>query len=153
MKDKALSQFSEAEKNINKDFYPYQIDRLSFEIINSIDEEELIRKRKSNYLILSSGLKEVSYLQHTFLKEDDNTCPMFFPVLIEKELRNAVRGKLAEQGIYCPIHWPIPPQIGTDVISSTKEIYEQVLSIPCDQRYDQEDIKKVLTVFNSIHLR
>ncbi|GKW45331.1 DegT/DnrJ/EryC1/StrS family aminotransferase [Planococcus sp. NCCP-2050] len=151
LKDKALSQFSEAEKNINNDFYPYQIDRLSFEIINSINEEELIRKRKHNYLILTSSLKEVSYLQHVTLKNDDNTCPMFFPVFIEGELRNMVRSKLAEQGIYCPIHWPIPPQIDTDTISATKRIYEHILSIPCDQRYDGKDMERILTVLKSIY--
>ncbi|WP_203332248.1 DegT/DnrJ/EryC1/StrS family aminotransferase [Planococcus beigongshangi] len=150
LKSRALSQFSEAENNLDEDFYPYKIDSLSYEIINTINEEELIRKRRQNYLILYNGLKEIPYLHHPSLPLDENTCPMFFPVLIEKEYRTVVRGKLAEQGIYCPIHWPVPPQINTDIMDTTKSIYDRILSIPCDQRYGEEDMERIVTVLKCI---
>lgn len=148
-KELSLSQFSEAEGYLNMDSYPYRMDKLSVDILSTLNEEDLIMKRKDNYLILSNGIKNINYLQPLFENMDEKCCPMFFPILL-KENRNSIRSKLAEQDIYCPIHWPLPQQVDIDELTSTLSIYNSILSIPCDQRYGREDMERIITVINSI---
>ena len=149
IKELSLSQFSEAEGYLNLDSSPYRMDKLSVEILNTLNEEELIRKRKDNYMILSNGIKNINYLQPLFETIDEKCCPMFFPILL-KENRSSIRSKLAEQDIYCPIHWPLPPQIDINVLGNTVSIYNNVLSIPCDQRYEIKDMNRIIAVLKSI---
>lgn len=48
--------------------------------------------------------------------------------------------------IYCPIHWPIPKQLSQQISTETKDIYHTILSIPCDQRNNIEDMKHIISV-------
>lgn len=149
LKEIFLRQFSEAESWLNKNFLPYRIDSLSLDIINTLNAEDLVNKRKENYKTLSDGLKNIDYLQPLFRDIDEKICPMFFPILL-KEKRNRVRNILAKQGIYCPIHWPLPEQVDIDELTSTLSIYNSILSIPCDQRYGREDMERIISIINSI---
>ena len=149
LKELSLNQFSEAESYLDTDSSPHRIDKLSADILSTLNEEELIMKRKENYMILRNGIKNTDYLQPLFRDIDEKICPMFFPILL-KEKRSSIRKKLAEQKIYCPIHWPLPQQVNIDELTSTLNIYNSILSIPCDQRYGREDMERIILVINSI---
>lgn len=151
-KNIALRQFAEAESILDEDFSPYRIDTLSTEIISTLNVEELIMKRKENYFTLCNGVKYIDTLEPLIEKVDGDICPLFFPVLIKKEDRSRIRSKLAEQGVYCPIHWPLPQQLKSETLKTTMNIYTRILSIPCDQRYDTKDMKRIISVLQSIQL-
>lgn len=149
LKNLFLSQFSDAEILLDKDINPYCIDSISIKLINSLDVDELVNKRRENYKVLLEGLKDISYLETPFKHLTINECPMFYPVIIKKN-RNDVRKQLIDERIYCPVHWPIPDQIiGTDLFS-TLEIYNTILSIPCDQRYGLDEMDRVISVLKTI---
>jgi dTDP-4-amino-4,6-dideoxygalactose transaminase len=149
LKSLFLSQFSDAEILLDKDLNPYCIDSLSLKLINSLDVDELVNKRRENYNALLDGLQDISYLDTPFKHLTTNECPMFYPVIIQKN-RNDVRKKLIDERIYCPVHWPIPDEIKRTDLFSTLELYNTILSIPCDQRYGLEEMDRVISVLKTI---
>jgi hypothetical protein len=54
--------------------------------------------------------------------------------------------RLAERGIFCPIHWPRPPQLPVHI-----EFRKDLLSIPIDHRYNADDMRFVANAVNACH--
>ena len=139
--------FDKAENILNDDVMSYLIDNVSHSLINELDTSELIKKRRKNFIFLSNTLKEVEGIKPVFKKIPDAICPLFFPVYIEKG-RKKFKDFLISKSIYCPIHWSIPRQINISNYLLSKKIYNSILSIPCDQRYDVEDMRRIVDVIN-----
>jgi len=149
LKKQYLDLFTKAEKFLENDLAPYDIDALSKELISALDVKKLIEKRQFNFKLLADGLKGLEYIEPVFDGLPENICPLSFPVYI-KEKRNAIRQKLIEQKIYCPIHWPVPEQI--DDLKNTGKIYSTALSIPCDQRYGASDMERVVEAIQGLKI-
>lgn len=149
LKDKFLNQFSIAEEILDNDLKPYRIDKVSSQLVRNLDYNQLVRKRKENYLHLLRNIKKSDFLQPLFPSINDDVCPLFFPIVI-KEDRNKIKKKLIEEEIYCPIHWPIPVQINMNLFENSRKLYNTELSIPCDQRYDISDMDKIINIINQL---
>jgi hypothetical protein len=79
----------------------------------------------------------------------DKAVPLFVPIFFDAtEHRNAVRKKLIEAQIYCPIHWPKPAMIPADF--EANKIYDTELSLICDQRYNLDDMDRLVTLINNL---
>lgn len=76
----------------------------------------------------------------TELKETD--CPLFVPILVPDRRRGEIRRYLIGKDIYCPIHWPVSEDHKLD--SKMKRIYEQELSLVCDQRYTEKNMGRMV---------
>lgn len=148
LKSLFLNQFSEAEILLDNDLKPYGVDDFSNNLINSLDVNKLISKRRENFKELLEGLESITYLDSPFKKLTINECPLFYPVMI-KSNRDDLRKKLIDEKIYCPIHWPIPEQIKETNLCNNLDIYNSILSIPCDQRYGKAEMEKIITIFKS----
>lgn len=46
------------------------------------------------------------------------------------------------KNIYCPVIWPIP-QEAKNVCAVSEYTAENMLALPCDQRYDAKDMKYI----------
>ena len=55
---------------------------------------------------------------------------------MEKEKRDVLRKYLIENKIYLPVHWPQEEKINN--------IFENELSLICDQRYDKSQIEEYI---------
>ncbi|CAM5183460.1 hypothetical protein UACE39S_05380 [Ureibacillus acetophenoni] len=139
-----LQQFNDAEQLL-EDMKCYQIDPLSLTLLNSLDVDYLVNKRRQNYQVLLDGLSDLNYLSTPVKDLKDDMCPIFFVVNINKD-RDLIRKKLIDEKIYCPIHWPIPKQLCEQISTETKDIYYTTISIPCDQRNNIEDMKHIISV-------
>ena len=71
---------------------------------------------------------------------NDIDCPLFVPIIIKNGKRDYYRKKLIENKIYCPIHWPQPNE------KCESNLYELELSLICDQRYTENDMKKIISI-------
>lgn len=149
LKSEFLRLFSIGEQIINNDVNGYCIDALSKSILYEVDESQLREKRRNNFSVLYEGLRDVTFLEPVFNELPDDICPMFFPVYI-KGLRNEVQRALAEKGLYCPVHWPVPDKLNRYQKSNAWLISQSILSIPCDQRYSRDDMERVVTVCREI---
>jgi len=149
LKSRYLDLFAKGEAVLDSDIEPYHIDALSMALISMVDVNGLIDKRRANFKILSEGLKNVKYIESIFTGLPENICPLFYPIYIKKK-RSEICQKLIEKNIYCPIHWPVPEQIECRHFENAANIYNIVLSIPCDQRYGVEDMKRVVSVLRGL---
>ena len=69
-------------------------------------------------------------------------CPLFVPVLVGN--RDALRKRLIEQEIYCPVHWPVSRY--HQLSKETETFYNRELSLVCDQRYTEQDMLRMVDV-------
>lgn len=80
------------------------------------------------------------------LEPEDDSCTMFSLVLYfdTKEIRDSVRKRLIESCVYPAILWVVP-----DGASKTaRDFSERMLSVHCDGRYKEEDIKQLTSILN-----
>lgn len=142
LKNKYLDLFSKAEDYLDNDLNIHSIDKVSKTIINNLNVEELKKARAANFNILSDELSNTELIRPVFDKSPKNIVPLFFPIYIEKK-RSEIRQILNENNIYCPIHWPREQHIGSDYYKFSNIIYDLIISIPCDQRYKEVDMKRI----------
>ena len=100
-----LSQFHSSNSWLSKNYSGLLIDRYSRTFLDSVNMQKEKITRRRNAHILYEGL--VGKFEFLF-QEETMDCPLFVPVVIRNGKRDAVREKLTENGIYCPVHWPHP---------------------------------------------
>ena len=138
-----LNLYGEFGHHLAEDYQNYEMDDLSYALYKTEDFAAMRHKRRANAKYLHEHLKGVRFLGEL----TDNSVPLFVPVFFDTtEQRNAVRKKLIEAQIYCPIHWPKPAQIPADF--AVNKIYDTELSLICDQRYTTEDMARIVAIIN-----
>ncbi len=138
-----LNLYCEFGHHLVEVYQNYEMDNLSYALYKTEDLAAMRQKRRENAKSLHEHLKGVRFLGELTI----NAVPLFVPVFFETtEQRNAVRKKLIEAQIYCPIHWPKPAMIPADF--EVNKIYDTELSLICDQRYTTEDMAKIVAIIN-----
>lgn len=141
-----LSLYGEFGHHLAEDYQNYEMDDLSYALYETEDFAAMRHKRRENAQYLHGHLKGVRFLGEL----TDNAVPLFVPVFFETtEQRNAVRKKLIEAQIYCPIHWPKPAQI--PAVFAVNKIYDTELSLICDQRYNLSDMQRIVETIKQIN--
>lgn len=103
-----------------------------------LDVDAMRSKRQANATVLMKALKD--WLIFPELIQTD--CPMFVPVIVPEGKRNELRQYLIENEIYCPVHWPVSSYHVLD--DRERFIYDNELSLVCDQRYDEDDMLRIV---------
>lgn len=73
--------------------------------------------------------------------------PFSFPILVEN--RDEVQKRLAHNGVYAPVLWPISDNARAICTISAK-MADKMLSIPIDQRYNYDDIEDIASIILSV---
>lgn len=142
-KQEFLKLYGEFGHFLAEEYRDYAMDDLSYAIFKATDIEVMKAQRRANAQYLHEHLKGVRFMYNL----TDKSVPLFVPVLFaSKEQRDAVRRKLIEAEIYCPIHWPKPSQIPADF--DANKIYDTELSLICDQRYTTDDLARMVAMIN-----
>ena len=140
VKQDFMNAFGEFGHHLAKDYQNYEMDSLSYTIYKQTDLNAMRITRRQNAAYLHDHLKGVRFLGEM----TDGAVPLFVPVFFEsKEKRDAVRKRLIDNQIYCPVHWPKPQQIPADC--EAKKIYDTALSLICDQRYGLAEMERIVT--------
>lgn len=142
-----LKAFQDAEDLLNNDYKDYKMDELTIPILNELNTGEIITKRISNARILINGLSKNPNLDLIYKNVDDNDCPLFLPAIIKNGMRDELKRHLIKNEIYCPSHWP-KSEIHK-LNDAAGYLYDTELSIVCDQRYDSEDMQRIIKVINN----
>lgn len=141
-KDRYLSLFHQAEELLEKDYVGYRPSLDSLEKLLNLDIEFIKKKRKQNAEILIDGLWGITEIKLLFPDIKEGDVPLFVPILIGKE-RDALRRYLISHNVYCPVHWPVS-EYHSGISKRALEIYWQELSLVCDQRYEIEDMERIV---------
>ncbi len=114
-----------------------KIDDTSLSIIGSIDIKKVIEQRRKNVAVLLKGLHDLDGEILSLPTVDLTSCtPLFLPIFMKTEDRDALRKHLIGKGIYCPIHWP-------EVMGAEVGVRANELSLICDQRYTEGDMRAI----------
>jgi hypothetical protein len=102
------------------------------------------RKRERNVRFFLDHFPRGRDIQPLFEKWPEGHCPLnVILVFKSRTLRERFRSRLGKLHIYTSIHWSLPP----DASAHALELSERVLTVPVDQRYDSQDLLKILSLF------
>jgi len=109
-----------------------------------VDVEETITARRRNAQYLIDKLQDVPGIKlwRPVIKPDDT--PLFVPILVKDGHRDALKRHLTNHSIYCPVHWPQSSRHG-----EYKDLYDEELSLICDQRYSIKDLDREIAVIKN----
>ena len=102
-----------------------------------LDVAEMRCRRRENAACLLAHFADIAL----FPELGPADCPLFVPVMVPPERRDALRRHLIENEMYCPVHWPLADCHAPD--DKTRAIYQSELSLVCDQRYTPEDMERL----------
>lgn len=131
-----------AEGNIK----PHKMSQIAYNLLRQEDREVNQKCRYKNYSHLFQCVHEsnrVTKVCKNLLEV--TTAPLYFTIYVDN--RKELQCLLAHDAIYAPIIWPVEDEkvlINDDV----KYIYNHLLAIPCDQRYNEEDMQRVIEIIN-----
>lgn len=140
------AKYREGETLLNNQSTYYTIGDLSATIQADLDVANLKRKRRANYKVLLDGLQSVLGIKVIFGYLPEDVTPLYFPILVED--REPFQNLLADNDIYAPVVWPKAEN--SPVIGENADlIYEKILCIPIDQRYNVDDMQRIVNVINA----
>lgn len=105
---------------------------------NHLNITQIKSRHRENAEVLRKAFSE--WLVFHEIKGTD--CPMFVPVMVPDGKRNELRQYLIQNSIYCPIHWPVTQYHKLN--DNERFIYDNELSLVCDQRYTPDDMNRMV---------
>lgn len=143
-----LSLYEKAEEEYYKRQNIIGMDGEAKKMLSKVDYKFIFDKRKENYCYLYDNLIENNKIQIIYNKKliEDNSV-LGLPVLIEN--RDEIRKKLRKFNIYCPVHWDILNEGWSGEYINSRYISRKILTIPIDQRYETNDMKRLVDVIQN----
>lgn len=118
----------------------------TFDHLDQIDYFAIKEKRRSNFSFIAKYLDKKNKLS---LDSLDEQIPFFYPywpeIMIDKTL-------LWDEGIFVPNLWP-DCQRTPSGFEFEKKIAKEIIPIPIDQRYDKQEMKKIISTIKKIEKR
>lgn len=146
-----LCLFGEAEELLEENYVGYlPEDRAVVELLN-FDMNCTRDTRRRNASVLMNGLKSIPEISVLYSEMSDSDAPLFVPILVPYD-RTGLRKYLIKNSIYCPVHWPLS-SYHEGISDRAKELYEQEFSLLCDQRYDTEDMNRIIECIKAYYKR
>lgn len=125
-----------AQNNDDLSMEPKRMSVLTKNLLHAVDYDRVKTKRTENFRLLHEGLGSVNCLN---LRETEGAYA--YPLMLPEGQK--IRKKLIEQKIFVPMLWPnVPEQQPAD--SEACRLAEQILPLPCDQRYGAEEMAFII---------
>ena len=134
-----LQMYREAEDILTAQNQLYSISNTAKLVQMNLQIDCMKQHRRNNFATLHRHLRGKWKLPFASLPDD--VTPLYFPFFAED--RAEVQDQLRRKDIYAPIVWPQPEQYDAPN-AAAMNLYEHLLCIPIDQRYDTEDMYRVI---------
>ena len=132
--ERTASEFYK-EYNENNKFFANEpikhMSKLTYNLLHGIDYTAVEKRRNENFLYVHDRLKDINQLAI-------RPTAFMYPLMIENG--NKIRKALQQKKIYIPTLWPSVFDI-TDKDDNAYKMAENILPLPIDQRYTEEDMK------------
>jgi Predicted pyridoxal phosphate-dependent enzyme apparently involved in regulation of cell wall biogenesis len=116
---------------------PCRMSDLSAAILRIVNWATIKRRRRRNYEFLLSELGELAI----FPNLPRHVVPLGFPIRVRN--RDRVRQLLFKEQIYPAVHWDIADLVPTEFAASHR-LASEILTLPSDQRYGRDDMKRMV---------
>ena len=95
--------------------------------------------RRANWQQINDMLGDSTETINSSLPSD--VVPLGYVIRLRN--RDEVRAKLADQRIFCPVHWQLPEAVDPQRFPDAAHLSETCLTLPIDQRYDPYDMTRL----------
>ncbi len=137
--------YTETEEFFDK-AEPAVIDDRSREMVsNKLDINLWQGAKRKNWMLLKSFVNQDSC---TVMIPEDDSCTAFSLTLLmkSKAQRDILRKHLIEVYVYPAILWAVPDSAS----ENSKDFSERMLSIHCDGRYTEDDVRQLAGILNKV---
>lgn len=118
-----------------------RMSRLTQRLMQSIDYEFAAQRRRDNYTVLDTALCDTNRLHFPLSGSD---VPMIYPYLPSHE---GLHDFLISHKVYVAHYWPCVKQ-WCPVSDIEHMLARDMVPIPCDQRYDGDDMQRIINLIN-----
>lgn len=143
-KDVSIRLSKTADIYAGSQIVPHKMSQLAYNLLNCEDKEKCQSQRFANYLYLFENIKDNNRICKVCVDITTvTTAPLYFTIYVQD--RHTLQRLFVLNSIYAPVIWPVEDErvlIDEDV----KYIYDHLLAIPCDQRYDENDMQRIVDV-------
>lgn len=147
-KKKFLKCNRQAEEMLDNNLTPHEMSDEAFELLADCDFYEIKKKRQENALSLTQGFARLTEeygnkKMYAPVEYTGNEAPIYFPVFVKN--RDEYQSYMRKNDIFVPVLWNEYENIDiSDEI--TQNVYKQILALPCDHRYSQADMERIIEV-------
>jgi dTDP-4-amino-4,6-dideoxygalactose transaminase len=143
-----LTLFEAAEDELDRSVPLQAMSLVSERLMGVMDLSDAMARRRRNYSVLLQAFAEEPRLpmigRPLLPALPPGVSPLVFPILVAKERRDALRQQLTSQRVFCPVHWRLPVEVNQGQYSEAHELSGQMLGLPIDQRYSEEDMESLV---------
>lgn len=142
--DKAtfLSMLRNGEETLNQFDAVHAISPMAAKMLGVINGESIAYARRENMKHMVTLLKGRVRLPENINLSFDGA-PFSLPIIVSDQ--SLIQKKLAENGVYAAVLWPLSDEAGR-VCENSLYFSEHMLSIPIDQRYSWDDIEDMANI-------
>ncbi len=134
-----LNLFRQCNQFLANNYRDYTITEVSYEMLHTWNINDIRKQRINNAKTLYNSFHSIKNIKPLF-NYSLIECPLFVPIVVLKGNRDALKNKLIDNNIYCPVHWPKPE------IKCGADLYDKEISLICDQRYSEKDMEKIIRI-------
>ncbi len=146
-KDAFRQHYQNAKDLLQQDTTIYRMSSTTQSVLAQTDFDYVVKRRRGNATFLQQNIKS-DWVIPCGVELEGGTTPLYYPIYVKGD-RRKLQKELAEHDVYCPVHWPIPSQASHLISEMGMYIYSHVLSLICDQRYDEDDMKAIVHIINN----
>ncbi len=147
-----LRMFASARQYVDDQKKTYSISSISNYNLQEMDEDELIKRRRTNARILVEGLQGYSWFTCVFDSVPRGITPFMIPIRVHHG-RKDFQVYLTAQRIFATVIWGCPEELIFQIGKTDRMIYDQILCIPCDQRYDETDMRRIVRAIRTYDMK
>lgn len=145
-KETMLAMYRKAEDLLDNQKDIYAISDTSARVQANLNQWDLKCRRRENFALLSANL--LHRVKPMFSLGNIGEVPLYFPILIKD--RAIFQRYLVSHSIYAPVVWPKDKNQPTQC-DGAENAYQHLLCIPIDQRYDADDMNRIVEVINGFY--
>ncbi len=148
--DKKFLEIYNVEEEKRKNNISWQnISEIDFKLLNYIDIEGIILKRKRNFKYLYN--KILTFKKELLFQKGDNNYSYLILKLNSEKERNNLKNFFIKNNIFTPVHWELPKKIKELNFKKEIELSKKLLTIPIDHRYWIEEMDYIFKVLKKFY--
>jgi perosamine synthetase len=132
--------------------YGRGISRLSHALIQRLDADLVLERRRQNYLRLDSLLRETSGYDPVLADLSPETCPLYLPIFVphREEILIKLQAALVETFIFGMFNHPA---MDTVRFPESRRMREGILCLPVHQNLDDCDLERIASLLRPLLAR
>lgn len=130
----------EAEEGLYKNNGICRMSRFSRGLLEKFDVEKSLQQRTRNASYLKKHLLGCRKVKAVMDQEAEG--PLYFPIFTGQ--REQLQEWLKAADIFAPVLWPVPEVLTELTDGDTAYAFERLLALPCDWRYTEKDMERIV---------